>query len=176
MALVTREERPALVGREGVRIELPDPLFHVLVNLIRQLKQGRAVVLLPEDETFTNQAAAAFLGMSRQHLVNLIEKGEIPHHRVGSHRRVTLKDLLTYQQVRDTARRACRLFRSTCSIRLDREVGWFLKVRSLTLAATLRGCAAGPGTKDQKARTSGHAIQGGRWRRFASRYSSRFKR
>lgn len=113
MNLVSREERPALVGREGVRIDLPDPIFHVLINIIRQMQQGRSVVLIPEDETFTTQAAATFLGMSRQHLVNLMDKGEIPHTRVGTHRRVTLKDLRTCQQVRDKARRAAlsRLFK-----------------------------------------------------------------
>jgi excisionase family DNA binding protein len=105
MSLIGREERPALVGREGVRIDLPEPIFHVLVNLIRQMREGRAVVLMPEDETFTTQAAASFLGVSRQHLVDLMDKGEIPHHRVGTHRRVTLKDLLVYQKVRDTKRR-----------------------------------------------------------------------
>lgn len=111
--LVAAEERPALVGREGIRIPLPDPLFHVLVKLLRDMQEGRAVVLLPEDETFTTQAAADFLGMSRQYLVNLIEKNEIPHHRVGAHRRVTLKDLQAYQQVRDKKRREAmdRLFK-----------------------------------------------------------------
>jgi excisionase family DNA binding protein len=104
MELIQAEQRPALVGREGLRIELPDPLFHVLVDLIRQMQQGRAVVLLPEDETFTTQAAADFLGMSRQHLVDLMDKGEIPHHRVGSHRRVSLKDLRAYQCLRDQRR------------------------------------------------------------------------
>lgn len=105
MALIGREERPALVGREGVRIDLPEPIFHVLVSLVRQMREGRAVVLMPEDETFTTQAAASFLGVSRQHLVDLMDKGEIPHHRVGTHRRVTLKDLLVYQKVRDLKRR-----------------------------------------------------------------------
>lgn len=105
MALIGREDRPALIGREGVRINLPEPIFHVLVNLIRQMREGRAVVLMPEDETFTTQAAASFLGVSRQHLVDLMDKGEVPHHRVGTHRRVTLKDLLVYQKARDTNRR-----------------------------------------------------------------------
>lgn len=105
MALIGGEERPDLVGREGVRIDLPEPIFHVLVSLVRQMREGRAVVLMPEDETFTTQAAASFLGVSRQHLVDLMDKGEIPHHRVGSHRRVTLKDLLVYQKVRDLKRR-----------------------------------------------------------------------
>ena len=57
-----------------------------------------------EDETFTTQAAANFLGMSRQFFVDLLEKGEISHHRVGSHRRVYFKDLLDYQRERDQKR------------------------------------------------------------------------
>jgi excisionase family DNA binding protein len=61
--------------------------------------------LVPEEETFTTQAAANFLGMSRQYLVTLLENGQIPFHRVGSHRRVTFKDLLAYQKTRDAARR-----------------------------------------------------------------------
>ena len=59
---------------------------------------------MPEAETFTTQAAANFLGMSRQHLVMLLESGQIPFHRVGSHRRVTFKDLLEYAKKRDEER------------------------------------------------------------------------
>ncbi|MCB1134565.1 MAG: helix-turn-helix domain-containing protein, partial [Verrucomicrobiae bacterium] len=62
--------------------------------------------MVPEDEAFTTQAAANYLGVSRQHLVNLIDKGEIAHHMVGTHRRVSFKDLLVYEKERDKARRA----------------------------------------------------------------------
>lgn len=103
--VVYEDQPPALVGREGVRIPLPPAIFHVLVETIRAMKQGRTIVLLPEDETCTSQAAADFLGMSRQFLVNLLDKGEIPHHRVGAHRRVYFKDLRDYQKTRDTKRR-----------------------------------------------------------------------
>ena len=99
------EERPALIGREGVRIELPDPLFHLLVTVVRDLRAGKAVVLLPEQEAFTTQAAANFLGVSRPFFVALLERGEIGHHRVGNHRRVYLKDLLEYSSRRDRKRR-----------------------------------------------------------------------
>jgi len=61
--------------------------------------------MLPEDEAFTTQAAGNYLGMSRQFFVNLLERGEIPFHRVGTHRRVTFKDLLEYEKRRD---RKCR--------------------------------------------------------------------
>jgi excisionase family DNA binding protein len=62
-------------------------------------------VLVPEDETFTTQAAANYLGVSRQHLVDLMDRQEIPHHKVGTHRRVTFKDLLAYERKRDKNRR-----------------------------------------------------------------------
>jgi excisionase family DNA binding protein len=102
---VLADERPALVGREGVRLELPEPIFHLLVRVVRTMREGKAVVLMPESESMTTQAAAEFLGVSRPFVVALLEKGAIPHHRVGTHRRVYLKDLLDYQRQRDSRRR-----------------------------------------------------------------------
>jgi excisionase family DNA binding protein len=103
--LVVEDGRPALVGREGVRLELPEPIFHLLVHVTRMMREGRAIVLMPEDETFTTQAAANFLGMSRQFLVNVLERGEIPFHRVGAHRRIYFKDLVKFQNQREQKRR-----------------------------------------------------------------------
>ena len=103
--MVIEDGRPALIGREGVRLELPDPIFHLLVCVTRMMREGRAIVLMPEDETFTTQAAANFLGMSRQFLVNVLERGEIPFHRVGAHRRIYFKDLVDFQNKRDQERR-----------------------------------------------------------------------
>jgi excisionase family DNA binding protein len=70
------------------------------------MREGKAVVLLPESESMTTQAAAEFLGVSRPFVVALLEKEAIRHHKVGTHRRVYLKDLMAYQRQRDTHRRA----------------------------------------------------------------------
>jgi excisionase family DNA binding protein len=96
---------PALVDEHGDRMELPKPLFETLLRVLRMMKEGRAVVMIPEEETFTTQAAANYLGMSRQHLVDLLEGGSVPFHRVGTHRRVYFRDLLAYEQSRDAGRR-----------------------------------------------------------------------
>lgn len=103
---LVRRKKPALIDPEGHQTELPEPLYKMLIHIVEQIKQGRAVIMMPEDETFTTQAAANFLGVSRQHLVDLLEDGEIPYHKVGSHRRVYFRDLKDYADKRDTGRRA----------------------------------------------------------------------
>ena len=106
LAMTQRDQHPCLKRADGMEIRLPTPIFQMLVKVLEDMRNGRAVVLLPEDETFTTLAAANFLGMSRQHFVTLLETGKIPFHRVGSHRRVTFKDLRDFSQKRDTERRA----------------------------------------------------------------------
>ncbi|MGM0505853.1 MAG: helix-turn-helix domain-containing protein [Bacteroidota bacterium] len=103
--LLQGKRRPALVDGDGNRLELPEPIFKLLVHVIQQWKEGRTIVLMPEDETLTTQAAANFLGVSRQFLVNLLEAGDIEFHKVGSHRRVYLRDLKAYMEQRDKSRR-----------------------------------------------------------------------
>jgi excisionase family DNA binding protein len=95
----------ALIDEHGNRTHIPEALFAHFARIVRLMSERKAIVMLPEDEAFTTQAAANYLGMSRQFLVNLLEKGEIPYHRVGTHRRVTFKDLLTYEKKRDKERR-----------------------------------------------------------------------
>ena len=102
---MTQHGRPCLKGKDGTEILLPQAIFQLLVKILVDMRNGRAVVLLPEDETLTTQAAANYLGMSRQYFVTLLESGEIPFHRVGSHRRVTFKDLRDYAKKRDASRR-----------------------------------------------------------------------
>lgn len=95
----------ALIDEHGNRTHIPEALFAHFARIVRLMSERKAIVMLPEDEAFTTQAAANYLGMSRQFFVNLLEKGDIPYHRVGTHRRVTFKDLLAYEKKRDKERR-----------------------------------------------------------------------
>jgi excisionase family DNA binding protein len=103
--LTTATGSPALVDEKGRRLDLPKPIFNQLLRVLKMMQDGRAIVLMPEEETFTSQVAANYLGVSRQHLVDLLEENTIPFHKVGSHRRVYFKDLLEYERVRDSGRR-----------------------------------------------------------------------
>lgn len=106
LAMTQRDRHPLLKTRDGMEIALPEAVFQVLVTVLEDMRQGKAIVLMPEDETFTTQAAANFLGMSRQFFVTLLESGQMPFHRVGTHRRVLFKDLRDYARKRDEERRA----------------------------------------------------------------------
>jgi excisionase family DNA binding protein len=104
--LIHHPGRPALVGPDKVRIELPEALNDLLVFVVEAMKRKQAIVLLPEDEAFTTQAAADYLGMSRPYLLRLLEAGKIPYHFVGTHRRIMFRDLRAFQEGRDKERRA----------------------------------------------------------------------
>lgn len=95
----------ALIDEKGQQTHIPESVFHHFARIVRLMSEKKAIVMVPEDEAFTTQAAANYLGVSRQHLVDLLEKGEISFHKVGTHRRVTYRDLLAYEKKRDQARR-----------------------------------------------------------------------
>ena len=87
-----RRKQPCLVDSEGREIPLPEQLFGLIVMVARDLQAGRSVFVVSGEQAMTPQAAADFLGMSRQFFVNLLEKGEISTTRAQS-RRASLEKL-----------------------------------------------------------------------------------
>jgi excisionase family DNA binding protein len=96
---------PALVDEHGDRLELPGPIYELLVRVAAALQEGKVIALVPETQELTTQAAANFLGFSRPHLIKLLESGKIAFQKVGAHRRILMKDVITFQQKRDKERR-----------------------------------------------------------------------
>jgi excisionase family DNA binding protein len=96
---------PKLVGPYGEEIELPKSLFYILRQLVYHLAHGRAVSVVPLDKELTTQEAADILNVSRPYLVKLLEQGEIPFIKVGTHRRVRFSDLMEYKKRRDDERK-----------------------------------------------------------------------
>jgi excisionase family DNA binding protein len=85
--------------------EPPVSLYEFLVKLIADLCEGQSVAIVQNDPQLTTVEGARMLGVSRQFLIKLLERGDIPHHMVGTHRRIYVRDLLAYKAKRDSNRR-----------------------------------------------------------------------
>ncbi len=91
---------------EAITVELPGAALQVLVEVLGQMASGGSVVVMPQHAELTTQQAAEFLQVSRPFLIGLLDRGDIPCRKVGSHRRVRMGDLLAYQEREDAQRRA----------------------------------------------------------------------
>ncbi len=91
-------------GKAQESVTLPATALRVLVDILVQMAEGNAVSIIPIRAELTTQEAAELLNVSRPHMVSLVESGEIPHRKVGSHRRILAKDVLAYKTKIDEAR------------------------------------------------------------------------
>jgi excisionase family DNA binding protein len=100
-----RTAEAKLVSPDGKTQVLPTTLYSFLCTLLADLKAGHSVTILQSNANLTTVEASKLLGVSRQFLIGLLEKNEIPYHMVGTHRRLYARDVLAYKAKRDTARR-----------------------------------------------------------------------
>lgn len=102
-ALADESGLSLVAGEEA--IALPAEVVSALRRVLVAMADGQAVTVAPHETVLTTQQAAELLGVSRPTLVSLLEAGQIPFSKPGRHRRVTLADLVAYQQAQTTVRR-----------------------------------------------------------------------
>ncbi|MHA6846344.1 helix-turn-helix domain-containing protein [Ralstonia syzygii] len=86
-------------------VQMPAAALQLLQVVLDQIEKGCAVSVVPVHAELTTQEAAQMLGVSRPFLVQMLEKGDIPFHKVGTHRRVRYRDVVDYKKRLDTQRR-----------------------------------------------------------------------
>jgi len=102
-----REGKAILIGPETGEepVEFPGSSFEALRLVVDAMAQGQTIVLMPHGKEVTTQEAAELLHISRPHLIKLCDDGTLPFHRVGSHRRLRIEDVLGYRERRAIERR-----------------------------------------------------------------------
>lgn len=98
------EVRPVNDKTTGKPVLVPAEALRLLIELLNELSQGNAVTIAPFHQEITTQQAANLLNVSRPYLVKLLDERQIPSRKVGSRRRVMLKDVLAFKQ-RDNDKR-----------------------------------------------------------------------
>lgn len=97
-------EAPRLVGPDGASVELPVEIHEVLIRVADELQAGNGITMVPVSAVLTTAQAAEMLNVSRPHLIKLLDRGDLPHHMAGSHRRVKVGDLLAYRDKQERER------------------------------------------------------------------------
>ena len=101
----TPNEKDIALARSAIKklassnnLQVSGHLKEVFVSMLEKIAEGQTVSFLFNDREYTTFEAAELLHVSRTFLLKEIEAGKISCRKVGSHRRIRAKDLMTYKE------------------------------------------------------------------------------
>lgn len=86
------------IEETGEFITIPKKALSLLITILSNMSEGKSISIIPTDSEVSTQQAADMLNVSRPHLIKLLENNTIPFKKVGSHRRILLRDLIVYEK------------------------------------------------------------------------------
>src|SRR5680860_460106 len=106
-ALTQLRRRPSrFTLPSGQTVRFPKAAVDGLIDVLEAVAEGDTATVVRTPREVTTQQAATVLNVSRPTVVKLIDDGVLPSRKVGSHRRITLADLLAYRDDMLARRRA----------------------------------------------------------------------
>jgi excisionase family DNA binding protein len=85
-------------GDKAPSVKLPPQALPVIAELLGRIGEDKPVQLIPANSELTTVEAAQFLNVSRPFVVKEIDAGRLKHHKVGTHRRIAIEDLVAYKK------------------------------------------------------------------------------
>ena len=95
IALLSESEEA--IDKDTPVLELPPKVLRFMARTLGAMAEGKTILLMPKGQELTTVQAAHFLNVSRPFLSKLLKEGKIPFRMVGSHRRVTHEDLVSFK-------------------------------------------------------------------------------
>lgn len=86
------------IQETGEFITIPKKAITLLSSIIQNMADGKTISIVPSNSEVSTQQASEMLNVSRPHLIKLLETKKMPFYKVGSHRRILLKDVLDYKE------------------------------------------------------------------------------
>lgn len=123
--LMTKEKNlPLFIPHDGAQeiIELPSAVGEIVLEILGHVANGDMLTIVPYGAMLTTQQSADILNVSRPHLIKLLDRSEIAHHKVGKHRRILAKDLLAYKEKRDKRRSDALLISQRLGQQIQSEI------------------------------------------------------
>jgi excisionase family DNA binding protein len=104
--LGTRLNIKVETNTQGESITVPASLVEIVQQLVFEIAKGNSLTIITNEKELSTTEAAEILEVSRQHLIELLESGElpIPFRKVGKHRRLRAEDVISFKQRIDQQR------------------------------------------------------------------------
>lgn len=87
-----------IILADGTQYKIPQEFRSYLIEATKSISIGKDVELRVVKTELSTQDAANALNVSRPFLIKLLNRGEIPYRKVGTHRRIRKEDLETFQK------------------------------------------------------------------------------